>query len=141
MRKFIVATAVAGSILAITSAAASGLGTLTGGGTVSLVNTGSVGVTTYNCTDALDVAYTFADSTHQSITGVTLTGAVTASSTCAGQTATVVLKNAGATYTKTANAVFAEVAGSQVATIDFSAVAYNVLANPLVATDISVQMP
>jgi hypothetical protein len=140
MRKFIVATAVAGSIMAITSAAASGLGTLSGGGTVSLVNTGSVAVTTYNCTDALSVAYTFADASHQSITGVTLTGAVTASSTCAGQTASVVLKNAGGTYTKTASAVFAESSGNQVAAVDFSSVAYDVLTNPLVATDISVQM-
>jgi hypothetical protein len=139
MRKFIIATAVAGTVLAVTSAAASGLGTLSGGGTVSLVNTGEVAVTTYNCTDAISVAYTYADGTHQSITGVTLTADTTVSSTCVGQTATVTLKNAGATYSQNGSALFADSTGTQVASITLGT-AYNVLANPLATTAISVEL-
>jgi hypothetical protein len=139
MKKILLALAVASSIFAITAAGASGLGTLTGGTTVGVVNTGSVSVTTTSCTDNLDIAYTYADASHQSITAVTLTGAVNASSTSTGTTATVVLSDLGGTpYTQTGNAVFAAGATNVAATITLGT-AYNVVTNPLKQLDISVE--
>ncbi len=138
MKRILLALTIASSIFAVTAAGASGLGTLTGGTTVGLVNTGSVSVTTTSCTDSLSIAYTYANGTHQSIIGVTLTGAVSGSSTCLGTTATVVLSDSAGTYTKTGNAVFAAPGADAVAAITLGA-AYNVSTNPLVQLAISVE--
>lgn len=139
MKRILLALAVASSIFAVTAAGASGLGTLTGGTTVGVVNTGSVSVTTTSCVDNLDIAYTYADASHQSITGVTLTGDVNASSTCIGTTATVVLSDLGGTpYTQTGNHAF--VAGATNATSVITlGTAYDVVTNPLKQLSISVE--
>ncbi len=139
MKRILLALAVASSIFAVTAAGASGLGTLTGGTTVGVVNTGSVSVTTTSCVDNLDIAYVYADGTHQSITGVTLTGDVNASSTCIGTTATVVLSDLGGTaYTQTGNHAF--VAGASNATSSITlGTPYNVVTNPLKQLSISVE--
>lgn len=139
MKKILLALAVASSIFAITAAGASGLGTLTGGTTVGVVNTGTVSVTTTSCTDNLSIAYVYADSSNQSITGVTLTGAVNASSTCTGTDATVILSDLGGTpYTQTGTATFSAGATNMTATISLGT-AYNVVSNPLKQLDISVE--
>ena len=137
MRKFVIATAAASSIFARPAAGAAGLGTLTGGGTVNLVNTGEVAVTTTSCTDNLDIAYTYADASHQSITGVTLVGTLNASTTCEGLTATVVLLDTPETYSQTGNAVFADGATNETATISL-VTPYNTVTNPLAKLTISV---
>ena len=138
MKRILLALTIASSIFAVTAAGASGLGTLTGGTTVGLVNTGTVSVTTTSCTDNLSIAYTYADGTHQSITGVTLTGAVNASSTCVGTTATVVLSDTAGTYTKTGNHAFVAGSTNAESVIPLGA-AYNVSTNPLVQLAISVE--
>ncbi len=139
MKRILLALTIASSIFAVTAAGASGLGTLTGGGTVGVVNTGTVAVTTTSCTDGLDIAYTYADpATHQSIIGVTLTGAVNASSTCVGTTATVVLSDSAGTYTKTGNHAFVAGSTNAESVIPLGA-AYNVSTNPLVQLAISVE--
>jgi hypothetical protein len=139
MKKILLALAVASSIFAVTAAGASGLGTLTGGGTVGVVNTGTVSVTTTSCVDNLSIAYTYADATHQSITGLTLTGAINGASTCVGTTATVVLSDLGGTpYTQTGNQVFVE-GSTHAESVITLGTAYNVVTNPLKRLSISVE--
>lgn len=139
MKKILLALAVASSIFAVTAAGASGLGTLTGGGTVGVVNTGTVSVTTTSCVDNLSIAYTYADATHQSITGLTLTGAINGASTCVGTTATVVLSDLGGTpYTQTGNQVFVE-GTTHAESVIALGTAYNVVTNPLKRLSISVE--
>jgi hypothetical protein len=138
MKKILLALAVASSIFAVTAAGASGLGTLTGGGTVGVVNTGTVSVTTTSCVDNLSIAYAYADVTHQSITGLTLTGAINGASTCVGTTATVVLSDTAGTYTKTGNHVFVE-GSTHAESVIALGTAYNVVTNPLVQLAISVE--
>jgi hypothetical protein len=137
MRKIVIGTAVVSSIFAITAAGAAGLGTLSGGGTVNLVNTGQVTISTTSCTDPLSIAYQYSDSTHQTITGVTLVGSSNATTTCNGQTATVAILDTPGTYSQTGTAIFAHGAINETATISL-ATPYNVLAFPPTTLTISV---
>jgi hypothetical protein len=137
MRKIVIGTAVVSSIFAMTAAGAAGLGTLTGGGTVNLVNTGQVAITTTSCTDPLDISYTYSDATHQTITGVTLVGSSNATTTCEGQTATVVILDTPGTYSQTGNAVFADGAINETASITLGT-PYDVLTYPPTNLTISV---
>lgn len=137
MRKIVIGTAVVSSIFALTAAGAAGLGTLTGGGTVNLVNTGQVSVSTSSCTDPLDISYTYANATHQTITGVVLVGSSNATSTCTGLTATVVLSDTPGTYSQTGNAAFADGAINSTATITL-ATPFDVLGFPPALLTISV---
>ena len=88
MRKGILAIAAAGSIFALTSAGATGLGTITGGDTVTMTTSANVAVTTTQCTDALSVVYHSSDS-FQTITGVQLTAGNTTTSDCIGRSAVI----------------------------------------------------
>jgi prepilin-type processing-associated H-X9-DG protein len=137
MRKIVIGTAVVSSIFALTAAGAAGLGTLTGGGTVNLVNTGQVSVSTTSCTDPLDISYTYSDATHQTITGVVLVGSSNGTTTCEGLTATVLLLDTPGTYSQTGNAVFADGSVNETATITL-ATPYNVLGFPPTTLTISV---
>lgn len=142
MRTSAVMVLTVGSVFALTAAGASGLGTLTGGKTISVVNSGSIDVTTTSCTDNIDVQYLYADSqTRQTITGLRLTAGRAATSTCEGLTATVTLSDNGATYTRTGATVFAPVDllgfMTERAIVDLSE-DYDVSAHPLKLTSISV---